>query len=122
MVAKFNNTTQPECTFCTLAKNLPAEKETMMHLFYYCPTTMKLYEQWFQKYSTVRVPDPTIFFMSNVSEVEEINRGVQFIFETLMYTIWQSKLEKKFTVQPNLIWKWTIILAQALKYQIKYGS
>ena len=33
--------------------------------------------------------------MSNLSEVEEINRGVQFIFETLMYTIWQSKLEKK---------------------------
>ena len=84
MVAKFNNTTQPECTFCTLAKNFPAEKETMTHLFYYCPTTRKLYDQWFLKYSSVWVPEPIIFFMSNVLEVEEINLGVQFIFETLM--------------------------------------
>jgi hypothetical protein len=33
----FRAKTSPECTFCTLKKLLPAPKETIEHLFWYCP-------------------------------------------------------------------------------------
>ena len=100
-VTHINNTVSPECTFCVIEKNLPAEKETMLHILYHCPTTIKWYREWFTKCCTVPLPDPDLFFTGYIADTEDTNAGAQFIFETLMYTVWQAKLEKKYIARAN---------------------
>ena len=41
-VAKFNRTTDPSCTFCSLTNCRPTESETIAHLFFYCETTNRI--------------------------------------------------------------------------------
>ncbi len=94
-MSKFNISIGAGCTFCTISKNLPVEKETILHLFYYCPTTNNLIDQWIKKYCKIQLPEPTRFFTAAITPDEGLNSGFQTATEILLYTIWQYKLQKK---------------------------
>jgi hypothetical protein len=63
-VAHFNQEVNAGCTFCTERKVLPAEKETMVHLFYYCPSVQCLIIEFGTKYLRNMVPEIELFFTS----------------------------------------------------------
>ena len=101
-VSKFNNTVDPGCTFCTLKNTRPVCKESFAHIFYYCETTYKIIAEFFERYFTITIPGPQVFFTGQISEKENENRSLQLALDILRYHIWQNKLEKKAPVVSNL--------------------
>jgi hypothetical protein len=45
-VFHINPQREPTCSFCVKEKNLPAERETFQHFFWYCPTTRKMIKKF----------------------------------------------------------------------------
>ena len=82
-VAKFNNTVDPGCTFCSLTNTRPVCKESFAHLFYYCNTTNKIIAEFFQRYFTINIPDNNIFFSGNSSIKEDENISLQLVLDVL---------------------------------------
>ena len=101
-VAKFNNTVDPGCTFCSLTNTRPVCKESFAHLFYHCETTNKIIAEFFQRYFTINTPDTNIFFSGNISIKEDENQSLQLALDVLRYHIWTCKLEKKIPVISSL--------------------
>ena len=101
-VAKFNNTVDPGCTFCSLTNTRPVCKESFAHLFYYCETTNKIIAEFFQRYFTIDTPDTNTFFSGNISIKEDENQSLQLVLDVLRFHIWTCKLEKKIPVISNL--------------------
>ena len=95
-VAKFNNTVDPGCTFCSLTNTRPVCKESFVHLFYYCDTTNKTITEFFQQYFTIELPDNKVFFSGNIRAKEDENLSLQLVLDVLRYHIWTCKLEKKY--------------------------
>ena len=79
-VAKFNNTVDPGCTFCSLTNTRPVCKESFAHLFYYCDTTNKIIAEFFQRYFTIDLPDNNVFFSGNISTKEDKNLSLQLVW------------------------------------------
>jgi hypothetical protein len=102
-VTHFNQGVDASCTFCVLSKTLPAPKETIMHLFFDCPTTDRLIAELNVRYLTNLTLDKKTFFLSNPSEFENDNRTVGAILEIFRYVLWQYKLNKKVPV-PLRFW------------------
>lgn len=48
-ISHFDENISPSCTFCTVSRNLPAEKETIKHFFIDCPSTNFLCNSYFSK-------------------------------------------------------------------------
>ena len=82
-VAKFNNTVDPGCTFCSLTNTRPVCKESFAHLFYYCDTTNKIIAEFFQRYFTIDLPDNNVFFSGNISTKEDKNLSLQLVLDVL---------------------------------------
>ena len=101
-VAKFNQNTDPSCTFCSINNLRPAPKESFTHLFYYCDTTKKILAEFFTRFFTIETPNCATFFCGNLSEKEPENRSFQLVMDVLRYYIWSSKLENKTPVISNL--------------------
>ncbi len=55
------------------SKNLPAQKETLPHLFFDCSTTKNLILELSTRYLQKEVLSKTTFFLSNLSEIERDN-------------------------------------------------
>ena len=49
-VSKFNHEKNSECTFCLISGPFPANREDFSHLFFHCPTTKKIIQEFFDKY------------------------------------------------------------------------
>ena len=96
-VSKFNNTVDPGCTFCTLKNTHPVCKESFAHIFYYCETTHKIIAEFFERYFTITIPGPQVYFTGQISEKENENRSLQLALDILRYHIWHNKLKKKDT-------------------------
>ena len=60
-VAKFNQNTDPSCTFCSINNLRPAPKESFTHLFYYCETTKKIILEFFTRFFTIETPNCATF-------------------------------------------------------------
>ena len=80
-VAKFNNDTDPSCTFCTANILFPEEKESFSHLFYYCPTTNKLLSTFLERFFTINSLTATEFFASKINEKEDDNKALQLALD-----------------------------------------
>ena len=102
-VAKFNNTVDPGCTFCSLTNTRPVCMESFAHLFYYCDTTNKIIAEFFQRYFTIDLPDNNVFFSGNISTKEDKNLSLQLVLDVLRYHIWTCKLEKQIPVISSLL-------------------
>ena len=86
-VAKFNQNTNPSCTFCSLNNLRPAPKESFTHLFYYCEKNKKIIVEFFTRFFTIETPDCTTFFCGNIREKETENRSFQLAMDILRYYI-----------------------------------
>ncbi len=109
-VSHFNPDIDAGCTFCSLTNNRPVPKETVQHLFYYCPTTAPLITQFYDKHLCNFLISPSTFFLANVSIIEKENHPLNITFDVFRYVLWQYKLEKKI---PN-----GIIFINDLEYQM----
>ena len=94
-VSKFNREKNPECTFCSISGPFPANREDFSHLFFHCPTTKKIIEEFFDKYMTIQVPDCEELFGANLGDNEENNNSFQLVMDILQFYLWSAKLEKK---------------------------
>ena len=94
-VSKFNYEISPECTFCSINGPHPASREDFVHLFFHCPTTKKIIQEFFHKYMTIQVPECEEFFGANLGDNEENNNCFQLVMDILGFYLWCAKLEKK---------------------------
>jgi hypothetical protein len=60
-IAHFLPEREPECTFCIIKKNFPAERETPRHIFWSCPTTENIIHLFFAAVTVVQ-PNDRLFF------------------------------------------------------------
>ncbi len=70
-VAHFNREVNASCTFCTDRKVLPADKETMTHLFFHCPSVQGLITEFSRKYLRDIELETAMFFTSEATEFEK---------------------------------------------------
>ena len=101
-VSKFNYEISPECTFCSINGPHPASREDFVHLFFHCPTTKKIIQEFFHKYMTIQVPECEEFFGANLGDNEENNNCFQLVMDILRFYLWQAKLEKKLPSKTNV--------------------
>ena len=102
-VNKFNPEIDPSCTFCNLKNLLPAPLETFEHIFYNCPAVQKIISEFFSKYLNIPLVSSSIFFSGIITEYECKNAAFQLCMDTLRYTIWLYKLEKKSLSGPQVL-------------------
>ncbi len=119
-VAHFNQEVNAGCTFCTVRKVLPAEKETMVHLFYYCPSVQCLIIEFGTKYLRNMVPDIEMFFTSQVTDFETKNNCLNIILDIFRYVVWQFKLQKiyptPFKFWPEFEYQLTTVTGSSPKF------
>jgi hypothetical protein len=68
-VSNFNPEVDAGCTFWTFTNQRPVPKETIQHLFYFCPTTASIISKFYEKYLCNFVLSPQTFFLANVSNI-----------------------------------------------------
>jgi hypothetical protein len=95
-VHHINQQREPTCTFCTKAKNFPAERDTFTHLFWHCPYINKLIIRFFDTYIDGEV-DLNFYLTGcyNPANSNELSVSVLIIFNVLRYAIWIFKIQKK---------------------------
>jgi hypothetical protein len=93
-VAHFNREVNASCTFCTDRKVLPADKETMIHLFFHCPSVQSLIAEFNRKYLRELVLEIALFFTSEATEHEKKNNCLNIILDIFRFVVWQFKLKK----------------------------
>ena len=101
-VSKFNYEINPECTFCSINGLHPASQEDFSHLFFHCPTTKKIIQDFCDKYMTIQVPDCEEFFGANLGENEESNNCFQLVMDILRFYLWYAKLPSKTKIFENV--------------------
>jgi hypothetical protein len=102
-VAHFNPDIDCACTFCTLAGNLPAPKETFTHLFFDCAVVNNLISKIWETYIQELELNKTIYFLANYSENENYNRFLGLFLDVFRFHLWQAKLEKKIPTTQKII-------------------
>jgi hypothetical protein len=94
-VAHFNREVNAGCTFCYISNNRPVPKESMLHLFYFCPTVSKIVSTFYEKYTTNLENNKTNYFLSDISPNERVNNVLNIVWDVFRYVIWQFKLKKQ---------------------------
>jgi hypothetical protein len=94
-VAHFNLEINSGCTFCNITNNRPVPKETLQHLFYYCPTIYEIICTFFDSYIANLVNNKGNYFLSNISSNEQVNNVVTIVWDIFRYVVWQFKLQKR---------------------------
>jgi hypothetical protein len=97
-VAHFNLEVNSGCTFCNITNNRPVPKETIQHLFFYCPTIYGIICTFFDRYIANSVNDKCNYFLSNLSSNEQVNNVVTIVWDIFRYVVWQFKLQKRLPV------------------------
>jgi hypothetical protein len=91
-VHHFNADRAPTCTFCVLSKNLPAECETIPHLFWHCPATSKSINQLLTGTVNFRVGQRSFFTgMDNNGNYNEV---LYIMFDVIKFVLWHHKLRR----------------------------
>jgi hypothetical protein len=101
-IAHFNRLVNPECTFCLKRKLLPAQRETLKHLFIDCPEVTPVFCNFFSSINAIT---------GNIDDDEKINLWMCGGFNTKngndntilnivsklsLFYIWENKLKKSF--------------------------
>jgi exonuclease III len=99
-VHHFNRFVPEECSFCILRKQLPAPRETFLHLFYNCPETKKTLVGFETKYLPVQnwteIEKKHFWFTGNPPDFNE-NRQKNLLylcFVFVQFYVWECKLKK----------------------------
>jgi hypothetical protein len=92
-VAHYNPERSPECSFCKLGKNLPAERETISHFFWYCPYTAQSINQQFQL--VFNFPVDIDNFFTGTGPDANYSEALMIQFDIIKYILWLTKLRKR---------------------------
>jgi zinc-binding in reverse transcriptase len=96
--AHFNADIPPTCDFCSWKKIFPAPKESILHLFWFCPVLEMLLSHIFAElFGNALVTKDTYF--TGIFENRPGNDATQelhlIIFNIIKYVIWEFKWSKK---------------------------
>jgi hypothetical protein len=80
------------CFFCNKLKNFPAERESVEHFFWFCPTTSKLIERFGAEYLNA-VVTKELFFTGIRDNKFEL--ATLIVMSVIKFCLWQFKLRKK---------------------------
>ncbi len=83
------------CTFCSITNNRPVPKETILHLFYICPTINKIIETFYENYIIRIVNNKSNYFLSEITTNERLNNVLNIVWDVFRYVVWQFKLKQK---------------------------
>jgi len=95
-----NTPVNRSCTFCTLEKNFPAQEETFVHLFRYCPTVSRI-RTWFlatflPEWSTKPEQEQTrLLFLCVGTDGSPVPVPVLAVCVTFWKKIWEAHQLKK---------------------------
>jgi hypothetical protein len=92
-VAHYNPERSPECSFCKLGKNLPAERETISHFFWYCPYTAQSINHLFQLIFNFLVNIDNFF--KGTGPDTKYSEALMIQFDLIKYILWLTKLRKR---------------------------
>jgi hypothetical protein len=98
------------CTFCIKSKNFPAERESFMHFFWYCPSVSRVLDQFFSHYLTFTVSKNS--FLLSVTEDISFDEPLAVVFDTLKFVLWQLKLRRRLPNRHNVESEFNYILGQ----------
>jgi hypothetical protein len=122
-VHHFNANRDPACTFCLKEKNLPAERESFAHFFWYCPTTANVIKKFSDTFfSDVAPLGKKMFFTGVVRDGDTYaSAAVLTVCKLLQYVLWSFKLRKKLPTWPSFksefLYMHNIILLSSPKYR-----
>jgi hypothetical protein len=91
-VHHFNADRASTCTFCVLSKNLPAERETIQHFFWHCPTTNKSINQLLT--GTVNFAVGQSSFFTGTDSNGQFNEVLCIIFDIIKFILWLHKIRR----------------------------
>jgi hypothetical protein len=116
-VHHYNPDRSPECGFCIKKLNLPAERETIKHFFWHCPTANQSITALTGELINF-VPTQSNFFLGTNS-LGIYNDVLMLIFDLIKYILWQHKLRKKLptyhSMRGDFVYFWGIILSSNKK-------
>jgi hypothetical protein len=101
-VSHFNQYINPECTFCTKRKWLPAQRETLRHLFYDCPEVNPIYLYFFRviapSLQTLNDDEKlTLWFGGSVKNKKHVDNVIlNLLLRLSVFYIWENKLKKNY--------------------------
>jgi hypothetical protein len=108
----FRAETSPECTFCIIKKNLPAPKETIEHLFWYCPDVNSSISASIEK--TINGPVGKDFFFTGSVDNNNFCKAAIIYFDIVKYVIWELKCQKKIPTKSNCEYRIKFLWESAL--------
>jgi hypothetical protein len=94
-VAHFNVEVNAGCTYCSITNNRPVPKETVLHLFYFCPTKYRIICTFYDNYIVRIVNNKCNYFVSYISVNEQVNNVLNIVWDVFRYVVWQFKLKQK---------------------------
>jgi hypothetical protein len=97
-VAHFNQFIGPECTFCTRRRWLPAQRETLRHLFLDCPEVNPIFNYFFNTLDPVlidlSIEDKCHLWFGGPAATKQHNDNVvlNLLLRLSLFYIWENKL------------------------------
>jgi hypothetical protein len=119
-VSHFNDEVNAGCTFCHKVGNLPCPKETVSHLFFFCPVVSTIIDEFYERTFIDIQPTLSNYFCATFSDNVDDNIFASCIIDTLKFCIWELKL-KKLVPTFNLVWsEVSIVIALYTKVSNKF--
>jgi hypothetical protein len=118
-VHHYNPDRDEACTFCTKLKNLPAERETFIHFFWYCPAVNNILTEFFRNNFWIAIGCREYFL--GCREDNDFNESLMLVFDILKYTFWCIKLRKTLPNRHNISndFKYNLDIALGANKKIK---
>jgi hypothetical protein len=124
-VSHFNNTIDGGCTFCHITGPNPVPQETVLHIFFDCPTVNVVVESVCERFLDNIIITKDMFFLGNYGN-ETDNKTMSDFFDIVRYLIWQAKLEKRLPrtnkIVEELYYLLRIILGSSSKINERYNN
>jgi hypothetical protein len=95
-VHHINPEREETCTFCLKAKNLPAERESFQHFFWFCPSVYSILTEFLVSNVTFNVSKSNYLF--GTDSQGNFREPVALLFDVMKFSCWQLKLRK---ILPN---------------------
>jgi hypothetical protein len=104
-VSHFNQNRGRGCTFCTIKGNIPVPDEDFLHIFFACPETKKVHDNFFNRYlPTFNNGDvKKILFTGTLPEANKPNLFILAVTNVLLFYIWECKLQKRLPTTESML-------------------
>jgi hypothetical protein len=96
------------CTFCLKTNNLPAERESFVHFFWYCPTVNGILTDFFGRHIAFTVTKRNYFF--GTSGDDNFCEPVAVVFDILKFVFWQLRIRRRLPNRHNVESEFNYIL------------